>query len=36
MQLRLKNVSNNFTEEHKIVWDVKEIILKNIERYAQF
>jgi hypothetical protein len=33
MQMSLKSVSSNFMGEHKSVWHLKAIILKNIKRY---
>jgi hypothetical protein len=32
MQMSSKSVSNNFINEHKSVWHLKEIILKNIKK----
>jgi hypothetical protein len=36
MEMSLRSVSNNFMSEHKIMWHLKEIILKNIKRYVLF
>jgi hypothetical protein len=36
MQMSSKSVYNNFTSKHKGVWNLMEIILKNIKIYVWF